>query len=304
MLVLCRPDSFLIAIAIVGTLLFAFKDKSRKWRNVLLSLKSSLIYVTIFLTVFNLEWTRLNPLFISGVLQGSDRYYPGGFVYVLKKTFSLQLLKTEFYGQFFNGIDYLTINLPLGYYILLLIAFIIVLLSTFRFATRNQRYIIILMVATFFIFPIIYDQLVYYRLQTGFQYRYIIPYEIGLAFLVGEILDNGVMKSKSDLHSRKRFNLGSIVSSKITVIAVSLVTLLGFYETFYFDWRFQSFTKIIVQGKALFEITWTPPGGLYFDLGFELTAISIFVLILWLTFQTKNYLHSNLQVENTDETSK
>ncbi len=303
-LILCRPDSFLIAIAIVGTLLLAFKDKSRKWRSVIRGFKSPLIYVAVFLTAFNLEWIRINPLFIPGTLRGERRYYYGGFLLILKKTYHVQLSRMNFYSQIFNGINYLTTKFPFQYFLLFLVISLFVVATAFTFANKNQRYVIIFMMAMLFITPLIYDQLVYSRLELGFQYRYIIPYEFGLTFLAGEVLDNRVMNMKSDLHSRKRFNLGNIVNSKITVGAVLSVALLGFYETFYFDWRFQSFTKTIVKGKAILKSTWIPPGGLYFDLGFELTAITIFVFILWLVFHTKDYSHSDLRVENINETSK
>jgi hypothetical protein len=229
--------------------------------------------------IFNLEWIRLNPFFIPGNIPERTLYHYGNFGHVLNRTIHGQLERINLYSQLFNGINYLTTKIPIIYFAAYLIVLGGSLIIAFRFSNKKQAIYLTLMVIGVFVVIIVYDQIVFSRLELGFQFRYILPFEVGLPILISDILDRH--SGKGDI--KPVFH--RLADSNLALWTILSLMLGGFIETFYYDWKFQLFTAISAAGKTVLINTWTPPDGFYGSIGFELLAITIFILSLRLVLR-------------------
>lgn len=278
-LISSRPDSFAIALAIFATILGVTGSKKYNMKVVLKLFKSRLIYLAVFFLIFNLEWIRLNPFFIPGNIPERTLYHYGNFGHVLNRTIHGQLERINLYSQLFNGINYLTTKIPIIYFAAYLIVLGGSLIIAFRFSNKKQAIYLTLMVIGVFVVIIVYDQIVFSRLELGFQFRYILPFEVGLPILISDILDRH--SGKGDI--KPVFH--RLADSNLALWTILSLMLGGFIETFYYDWKFQLFTAISAAGKTVLINTWTPPDGFYGSIGFELLAITIFILSLRLVLR-------------------
>ena len=280
-LISCRPDSFVIAIAILTAVVVSRRSKNISLKTMIRVLKSKLSNVALFITLFNAEWIRLNPYLISNKFRGVKKFFYADSATILNKILHIQLDRIAFYGQYFNGINYLTTKFPEIYFLIYLFAVLLFVVAGLFVSSKSQRTVIILILLSIFVTPVIFDFITYSRLYIAFQNRYLLPFLFGIFLLIGENFDS-TMKYPSKIKTY----LLDFINSKTYLIAVTSIMLIGSFETYYYDWKFQIYGLVKIGTKLKEMVTWVPPDGKFGSLAFEYLAITIFFgLIAYLVLE-------------------